>query len=131
MNQAAFAAVGGVSVKTQVLYEKAERVPDANYLAAIAAAGFDVLYILTGHTSVPGLSDGEAALVAGYRTLDARGRAGVLALIGGMQPPGETSHRTEMIFKGGVGSVNQGDYHQNESLTIKVGGKAKRKTKGD
>lgn len=86
MNQAAFAAVGGVSVKTQVLYEKAERVPDANYLAAIAAAGFDVPYILTGHASAAGLSEEEAALVAGYRALDARGRAGVRGLIGGMQP---------------------------------------------
>ena len=32
-------------------YEKSERSPDANFLAAIAAAGADVLYILTGQRS--------------------------------------------------------------------------------
>lgn len=68
-------------------------------------------------------------MLAGYRALDARGRAGVLALIGGMQPVAETKHRTEMVFKGAVGNVNQGDYHQNEALTLNVGSKPKRKAK--
>lgn len=129
LNQAAFAAIGGVSVKTQVLYEKAERVPDANYLAAIAGAGFDALYVLTGASSAAAMSAEESAMLAGYRALDARGRAGVLALIGGMQPVAETKHRTEMVFKGAVGNVNQGDYHQNEALTLNVGSKPKRKAK--
>lgn len=131
LNQAAFAAIGGVSVKTQVLYEKAERVPDANYLAAIAGAGFDALYVLTGVSNTTVLSPEEATVLAGYRALDSRGRAGVLALIGGMQPAAATKHRTEMVFKGAVGSVNQGDYHQNEALTVKVGSKPKRKAKAE
>ncbi|WP_029046563.1 helix-turn-helix domain-containing protein [Cupriavidus sp. amp6] len=104
LNQAAFATIGGVSVKTQVLYEKAERVPDANYLAAIAGAGFDVPYILTGNATSAGLSNEEVALVKGYRTLDDRGRAGVLALIGGMQSPAAVQIEGEVsqVVHGGM-----------------------------
>lgn len=38
----------GISLRSQQNYEKGDRSPDANYLAAIAAAGADVRYILTG-----------------------------------------------------------------------------------
>ncbi|HBO9342665.1 helix-turn-helix domain-containing protein [Pseudomonas aeruginosa] len=48
MNQSSFAEVGGVQKRAQINYEKDERHPDAAYLAAIAAAGVDVLYVLTG-----------------------------------------------------------------------------------
>jgi len=47
-NQTDFAALAGATRQTQSNYEKGERVPDAVYLAAIAAAGADVQYILTG-----------------------------------------------------------------------------------
>lgn len=103
LNQSAFAAIGGVSVKTQVLYEKAERVPDANYLAAIAGAGFDVLYVLLGAPSAA-ISIEESAVLAGFRKLDERGRAGVLALIGGMQP----SASADVQIKGDVSQVVHG-----------------------
>lgn len=48
LSQEAFGAIGGVTKKSQINYEKNERSPDATYLTAIAAAGADVLYILTG-----------------------------------------------------------------------------------
>lgn len=48
LNQDEFAALGGVKRRAQSTYETDERVPDAAYLAAIAAAGADVGYILTG-----------------------------------------------------------------------------------
>jgi len=51
LNQTDFGDVGGVTKKTQLLYESGERVPDAKYLSAIAATGADVLYILTGHNA--------------------------------------------------------------------------------
>lgn len=105
LNQAAFAAIGGVSVKTQVLYEKTERVPDANYLAAIAGAGFDVLYVLTGEPSAASLTVEEAAVLTGYRSLDTKGRAGVLALLSGMQDKPTTSVRV----KGKVGQYVEGN----------------------
>ena len=53
MSQTKMADVGGVTKKTQALYEKGERHPDSRYLAAIAEAGADALYILTGNRSVP------------------------------------------------------------------------------
>lgn len=39
--------VGGVAANAQGKYESGERVPKADYLAALAAAGVDVLYVLT------------------------------------------------------------------------------------
>ncbi len=48
MTQDGFAAAGAVGKRALIHYEKAERSPDAAFLAAIAAAGADVLYILTG-----------------------------------------------------------------------------------
>ncbi|WP_193065579.1 helix-turn-helix domain-containing protein [Burkholderia pseudomallei] len=84
LSQRAFAERGGVTEKTQVLYEKGERVPDAAYLEQVAAAGIDVLYVLTGQRNASELSADEEVLLAGYRSLDAKGRAGVLGLIGGM-----------------------------------------------
>jgi transcriptional regulator with XRE-family HTH domain len=53
LSQTEFADLGGVGRKTQFNYESGERAPDGAYLAAIAAAGADVLYILTGTRSAP------------------------------------------------------------------------------
>jgi transcriptional regulator with XRE-family HTH domain len=48
MSQAALAALGNVSRRTQANYEAGERQPDAAYLAASAGGGVDVLFVLTG-----------------------------------------------------------------------------------
>lgn len=48
LNQTDFAAKAGASKNTQYNYEKGERSPDANYLAAAATLGVDVLFVLTG-----------------------------------------------------------------------------------
>lgn len=48
LSQSHLAEICGVTMRSQRNYEKGERQPDAAYLAAIAAAGADVLYILTG-----------------------------------------------------------------------------------
>lgn len=40
--------IGGVKKLAQINYEKGKRHPDSEYLAALARAGIDVLYILTG-----------------------------------------------------------------------------------
>lgn len=52
MSQMVFAERGGVTKKTQMLYEGGERFPDAQYLASIAETGVDVLYVLTGRRTV-------------------------------------------------------------------------------
>ena len=48
LSQEAFASLGGSSKPSQVRYESGERSPDGDYFAGVAAAGADVLYILTG-----------------------------------------------------------------------------------
>ncbi|MDM0091660.1 MULTISPECIES: helix-turn-helix transcriptional regulator [unclassified Variovorax] len=47
-NQSDLAEIGGTTRKSQFLYETDARRPDADYLAAIAAVGLNVLFILTG-----------------------------------------------------------------------------------
>lgn len=85
LNQDKFAVLGGVTKDTQLNYENASRKPDSDYLAAIAAAGVDVLYLLTGEYASAVLPDDEKEMLAGYRSLDIRGKAGVLGMIDGMR----------------------------------------------
>ncbi|MFJ2988641.1 helix-turn-helix domain-containing protein [Collimonas sp. NPDC087041] len=93
MNQDDFAAVGGLKRRAQTLYEQNERSPDAAYLRALAAIGVDVQYVLTGEQAAPTLTQFEKDLLAGYRNLDQRGKAGVLGMINGMNAePGGLQH---------------------------------------
>ncbi len=48
ISQVRLAEIGGVQKRAQINYEQGGRVPDGAYLAAVAAAGVDVLYVLTG-----------------------------------------------------------------------------------
>lgn len=48
LRQEDFAQAQGVSRATQANYEAGLRMPDAEYLQSIAAAGVDVLYVVTG-----------------------------------------------------------------------------------
>jgi len=69
LTQEALGEIGGVKLMAQFNYEKGNRMPDAAYLAAIAAAGVDVLYVLTGQRAITStaLAPDEAALVDDYR----------------------------------------------------------------
>ncbi|WP_254601912.1 helix-turn-helix domain-containing protein [Cupriavidus taiwanensis] len=127
-SQPAFAALGGASKGSQLAWEKGSAMPNAEFLHIAASVGVDVLYVVTGRRNTSSLGAEEEAVIAGYRMLDARGRTGVLALISGMQPPVATPGRTGMVFHGQVGEVKniEGDYQQNEPVTINVGGKKKR-----
>jgi transcriptional regulator with XRE-family HTH domain len=51
LNQTDFAALANVGQIAQVNYENGKRNPDSKYLQAIANAGADVQYILTGTRS--------------------------------------------------------------------------------
>ncbi|MEL7653793.1 MAG: helix-turn-helix domain-containing protein [Stutzerimonas stutzeri] len=71
-NQTVFAEQCGVTKNTQLAYEKGERSPDANYLAAAAAAGVDVLYVVTGvrvEQAAAGLDNHEAQLLEAFRNM--------------------------------------------------------------
>ena len=52
MTQAAFAKKCSVHRNTQIKYESGEREPDAAYLVAMAEAGVDIGYVLTGRVEL-------------------------------------------------------------------------------
>ncbi|WP_413766237.1 helix-turn-helix domain-containing protein [Ralstonia mannitolilytica] len=104
-SQPAFAAIGGASKGSQLSWEKGTATPNAEFLHEVARVGVDVLYVITGRRNVADMAADEQMVLQGYRQLDARGRAGVLALISGMQAPAATSIRVG----GNVGQYFEGD----------------------
>ena len=77
LSQPAFGEIGGVTKKTQLLYEVGERQPDTLYLAAIEEAGVDVLYVLTGkreRLTAPAITAEERQLLDRYAAADEAGR---------------------------------------------------------
>jgi len=80
LNQGELATVAEVSKTTQFNYEKGERSPDAPYLAKVAAAGVDVLYVLTGCRAMPseaGLSADESEVLNHYRSMPESDRVAI------------------------------------------------------
>jgi transcriptional regulator with XRE-family HTH domain len=72
LSQAAFGEIGGVKANAQGIYEKGDRYPDASYLNALAAAGVDVLYVITGDRTPltnASISPREALVIERYRML--------------------------------------------------------------
>ena len=88
LKQEEFAQLGGVNRNTQGSYEKGERNPDTAYLTAVAKAGVDVLYVVTGvrgsSTSASGLDPAEELLVDRYRTISDADKAAIDRIIGAM-----------------------------------------------
>lgn len=131
LSQTEFAALGGVGRKTQFNYESGERSPDAEYLAAVSGAGVDVLYVVTGKHAggaapPPALRDGEATLLEGFRALDARGKAGVMALIAGMGAPAAPRKLVQRHEgDGGVQYGYVGNIHQAPAPQVPPKGKRK------
>lgn len=81
LNKTAFAAIGGVSTTSQTNYEENIRSPDSDYLEKIAAAGADVLYVITGRTIPPSdLTNDEILLVNNYRDASEKRRVTLLAV---------------------------------------------------
>lgn len=76
LDQEQMAEVGGVHRTAQSRYERNMRHPDAEYLAAIAGVGADVLYIVTGQRA-PGLSSQEDKMLANYRALNEEDKTAV------------------------------------------------------
>ena len=117
LNQTELAELCGATRKTQFNYETNVRRPDADYLAALATAGADVLYVLTGQYSAgvkpaPAQTPEEKVLLEYFREASAIARRAAMgALIGASAPAGQVmqnlsggSHNTM------IGSVG-GAYH--------------------
>ena len=92
LSQPALADICGVTMRSQRNYEKGDRQPDASYLAAVSAAGADVLYILTGQRSgavapTPALKPDEAALLDNYRHSSPEGKKAIKATSDALAQP--------------------------------------------
>ena len=98
LSQQALAERCGITARSQRNYESGERLPDAAYLAAIAAAGADVLYILTGQraggASAPppprAVSEGDRVLLDNFHAAPAQVQAGVKTALGAFASAGGT-----------------------------------------
>lgn len=121
-SQIAFAALGGASKGSQLAWEKGAATPNAEFLHVVGSAGVDVLYVVTGQRNLSNPAPDEEMVLAGFRKLDARGRAGVLALIGGMQDQSNANVR----IKGDVGQYVEGNLKVTQPFTINVGKGKKR-----
>lgn len=129
LNQEDFAALGGVKKGAQFNYENGSRTPDSDYLTAVAAAGVDVLYLLTGQQTTSALPPDEVELLTGYRKLDIRGKAKILGILEGIS---ETRHDSNLsigqrhvqtVVHGEIGQQVHGDIVAPQ--TINVGRKKK------
>ena len=127
LTQDAFGAVGGVKKLAQISYEQDKRYPDVGYMTALAAIGVDVGYVMLAKPSVEALSQDENELLASYRGLDVRGKAGVLGMIEGMSAapaPHSAQSGPHVEFHRKVGQQVTGDITAPQ--TINMGGGKKK-----
>lgn len=120
LSQLAFGELGGVKKLAQLNYEKGDRFPDAQYLAALAKFGVDVQYVVTGSRSVSAMPQDEIRLVELYRAAPVVVKAAVLSAL----TNGSSEERAEQIIHGDVlGNVIKGN------VTIGAGGVMNKNTK--
>ncbi|MGL4486488.1 MAG: XRE family transcriptional regulator [Yersinia sp. (in: enterobacteria)] len=106
LSQLAFGELGGVKKLAQLNYEKGDRYPDAQYLAALARFGVDVQYVVTGDYSVSSMPQDEARLVELYRAAPIVVKAAVLSAL----TNGSSEERAEQVIHGDVlGNVIKGN----------------------
>jgi transcriptional regulator with XRE-family HTH domain len=76
-SQPVFAAIANTTKRTLFSWEEGKTAPDGFQLAALAAAGTDVLYVITGSRDpdLPALDTSERLLVDNYRRCGPEGRA--------------------------------------------------------
>lgn len=115
--QQQMADAADVSKKSQTNYEVGHREPDASYLAAIGAAGADVLYILTG-TVTEASSAVERALIAKFRAAPPVLQQAALAML---DVAAAAPAAVPQVHGGAHGQVNLGNVEQS-GVTFNVGG---------
>lgn len=98
MTQEAFGKAGGVLKRALIRYEKGERSPDAQFLAALAAVGVDVLYVLTGQRQSPAaaaaLDEGDRVLLRNFHAAPQQVQKGVRSILDpSSDTPGEIKER--------------------------------------
>lgn len=126
LSQAELGAAGGVSKDAQLNYESGERSPNAAYLEAIAAAGVDVLYVLTGRrSSLESMPDDLLTLVRAYDHADKDGRMALqmvsLLAIRSLPLAEAPSSGNTVTIGGDVGQQVNGDQTVTGPMTFNVG----------
>lgn len=119
LNQVDFGMLGGVKKNAQLSYESGERSPSVEYLLALYEAKVDVVYLITGSRAMHLLLSDEQQVIDGYKRLDGRGKAGVLALVAGLT----TQPNIEDKFEGTVGQVVHGNITAEQTFTFSSGEK--------
>jgi transcriptional regulator with XRE-family HTH domain len=105
LKQAEFAGLVGTDVPKQSLYENDRRELRAEYLARLAEAEVDVVYILTGlRSDGEHLGAGATALVSAYVALPAELRRALEDLAGALRQqfesaPGATLHSSRSDYR--------------------------------
>ncbi|MBC2658312.1 XRE family transcriptional regulator [Pseudomonas sp. MSSRFD41] len=118
--QPAFGAIGGVQKLAQLKYEKGDRFPGADYLAAIARLGADVLYIVTGLHSAEALSEDESELVTLFRKAALPVKASILAgLAAGTND--KQKEKRKQTFHGDVGQIVEGSITNEAEVSFNFG----------
>lgn len=87
LKQEEFAQLGGVNRNTQGSYEKGDRNPDTAYLTAVASAGVDIFYVITGERnaqSAGSLVPAEKQLLDQYRMIPEADKQAIHRIIGAM-----------------------------------------------
>lgn len=123
LTQTEMAKRGGVAFRTYCDYESGKSEPRASFFADASVHGLDVQYVVTGVRSASAMRPDEEMVLSGYRRLDEKGRAGVLALIGGMQ---QDKPMSNVRIKGEVGQYVEGDLTVTQPFTINMGRKKKK-----
>lgn len=101
MTQARLAELCGITLRSQRNYEKGERSPDANYMAALVKAGADLRYVLTGQRegsqqplpAIPRLTHEEEALLDNFRSTSSEGRKAIAATSAALAQPAKAVRR--------------------------------------
>ena len=91
MSQPAFAAIAATTKQTLFSWETGKTAPDGFQLSALAGAGVDVLYVLTGQRSQPVppqalLPEGDRILLDNFHAAPPQVRDGVKTTLGAFAP---------------------------------------------
>lgn len=80
MSQPNFAAIAGTTKQTLFSWETGKTAPDGFQMAALAAQGVDILYVLTGQRSpsIPAADPAEQVLLDSYRRCSAQARQNLI-----------------------------------------------------
>lgn len=111
LSQTVLGEAGGVTKKSQMLYESGDRSPDASYLAAVAQTGVDIAYVLTGGSdrpTGPPLTEDERLLLHYYREAEPAVRKAALGALLGVSDRGAHIGGTFSQHATGDGSIQIG-----------------------